>query len=193
MPLSPSKTRQQASPFRLSKKMVLGLKVFGLRFWWRFQRCDEALLLPRALAPEAPVAQSAFLTGSFIIPHSTASAPSCPTLPHRPLITMVTRHRRRARQCGQSTRDPRRPHPHRAGLPQRGRRSRRTRRRRRGLRPGPVQVLHFRRLQQMPAAPVVGRAQHGPPRARRRSEERNPETIRAAPRPVASHKTRNLP
>ena len=73
-----------------------------------------------------------------------------------------------------SNRDPRRPLPHRAGLPQRGFRRSRPRRRRDRLRPRPVQVFHLRRVQQMPAPPLVRRAQHRPPRARSRSKERHP-------------------
>jgi len=42
----------------------------------------------------------------------------------------------------------------------------------------------------MPVAPLVGRTQHCPPRARCRGETRHLETIRATPRPVASHEAR---
>lgn len=98
-----------------------------------------------------------------------------PSLPQAPRITMVVRHRRRPARCGQLLRDSRRTYPHRAGLSQRSLRRRCSRERRRLVRSGSIQVLDFRRLQQVPAAPVVDRTQHREPRARRRSQERRLE------------------
>jgi hypothetical protein len=125
-----------------------------------------------------------------------SSVPTIPLQPDSstsPPITMVTRHRLPRARCGQFTRDSRRPYSHGPGLSQRGLRCGRARGRRRRLRPRPSQILDLRRLQQMPAASVVGRAQHRAPRARRRGEERYFETGRAAPRAVASHPAGNLP
>ena len=100
---------------------------------------------------------------------------------------MVTRHRRPARRnVDNSPGDSRGPNPNGSGLPRRSLGRRRARGRRGGLRPRPVQVLDFRRPQQMPAAPVVGRAQHRAARARRRSQKWRAATGGAAARPGAS-------
>lgn len=106
---------------------------------------------------------------------------------------MVTRHRPGPAQRGQFEGDSRDPTPHRAGLPRRGRGGRRAREWGRGLRPGPSKILDFRGIQQMPAAPVVGRAEHGAARARRRSENWHAAVGGAEVGAGASHEAGNLP
>src|SRR3984957_7817986 len=160
--------------------------------------------------PPGPVrirkaSRSSFISISLvpIIPHEQPPPPDPTISSTYALVTMVTRHRQRS--IRQHTilkpaqlreiplHDLRRPYSNRAGLPQRGIGRGRARRRRPGIRPRPVQIHHLRRIQQVPASSLVGRAQYGAPRARGRGKEWDTSPRGAAIGPVAPRPAGDLP